>query len=421
VANSGLAEPGLGYLVGLSGGPDSTALLSALLELGREVTAAHYDHRLRDGSEDDADHVAEFCRGLGVRLIRGRRSEELPRGSLQDAARRLRYAFLETARVEAGAEAILLAHTADDVVEGAVLHLLRGCGLAGLRGMPARRGYHRRPLLGVWRSQVETYLKDAGIAPLRDPSNSDVRFRRAWVRHRLLPQLEADRPGIVARLQRAANRAAQLQTTIEAAASRLDGVPRSRIGVASPVIRGEVYRRMYGRAGGPQPGLARRHLEQIDRLVRGGRAGSRLDLPRGIRLRIEPGMAWMEAVGPKPTDELPFRGPAQANLMVRLCPGCDERDAVHLDPARVQSGRLRIGHRRPGLRIRPAFGRGTRKLQDILVDAKVPRGERDNLILVFLDERLAWVPGLAVEADLVAVRGRPSLHVSLGGGCQTPC
>jgi tRNA(Ile)-lysidine synthase len=392
-----------------------------LLELGREVTAAHYDHRLRAGSDEDADRVADLCRSLGVRLIRGSRSEDPPRGSPQEAARRLRYAFLDAARVEARAGSIHLAHTADDLVEGAVLHLLRGSGLAGLRGMPARRGRYRRPLLGVWRAQVETYLTAAGVVPLRDPSNADLRFRRVWVRHRLLPRLEADLPGITQRLYRVANRAAQLQQAVEAAAMELDDAPRSRLVAASPVIRAEVYRRMYGRADGPLPGLSRRQLEQIDRLVLGGRAGSGLDLPRGIRFRIEPETAFMEPVGRERPTPVPPGRPAPTSLLVRPCPGCDEAGAVHLDPTRVDSKRLRIGGRRPGLRIRPASGRGTRKLQDILVDAKVPRRERDLLPLVFLDERLIWVPGLAVEAEVAAVIGRPSLHVSLGGGFPTPC
>jgi tRNA(Ile)-lysidine synthetase-like protein len=130
-------------------------------------------------------------------------------------------------------------------------------------------------------------------------------------------------------------------------------------------------------------------------------------------------MAWMEPVVSEQAAPPPSSG--LMSLVVRPCPGCDEPDAVHLDPTRVESGRLRIGRRRPGLRIRPTGSRGTRKLQDVLVDAKLPRQQRDVLPLVFLDERLVWVPGLAVEADLVAMIGRPSLHVSLGGGFPTPC
>src|SRR5213593_4735113 len=145
-------------LVAVSGGPDSTALLIALHEAGHNLTAAHYDHALREGSGAVARQVAGLCASLDVPLITERRAEPLPKGSLQAAARLLRYSFLDRARVEAGADVAATAHTADDLVEGVVLHLLRGCGLAGLRGMPARRGHYVRPWLHVWRSEVRAFL-----------------------------------------------------------------------------------------------------------------------------------------------------------------------------------------------------------------------------------------------------------------------
>src|SRR5437879_4671864 len=149
-------------LVAVSGGPDSTALLIALHETGHDLVAAHYDHALREGSDAVAREVAGLCERLGVQLITERRSEALPKGSLQAAARTLRYAFLDRARVESGAEVVALAHTADDLVEGAALHMLRGCGLAGFRGMAARRGHHVRPFLRAWRRAVRGFLERPG-------------------------------------------------------------------------------------------------------------------------------------------------------------------------------------------------------------------------------------------------------------------
>src|SRR5690348_3789207 len=162
-----LIPPAARVLAAFSGGPDSTALLLWLREAGVDVAAAHYDHALRPGSERDAERVAALCAALGVPLLRERRDEPLPRGSVQAAARRLRYAFLERALAASARDVVCLGHTADDVVEGAVLHLLRGSGLAGLRGMPARRGPFLRPLLGVWREDVEAYLAARGVEPLR--------------------------------------------------------------------------------------------------------------------------------------------------------------------------------------------------------------------------------------------------------------
>ena len=165
-------------VVAVSGGPDSTALLIALQEAGRDIVAAHYDHALRDGSAGVALQVAELCARLGVPLISERRAEPLPKGSLQAAARQLRYAFLERARIAADAHLVATAHTADDVVEGVALHLMRGSGIAGFRGMPARRGHYVRPLLGFWRSEVREFLRRRGVVAYDDPANLEPRFAR---------------------------------------------------------------------------------------------------------------------------------------------------------------------------------------------------------------------------------------------------
>src|SRR5205807_788270 len=131
-----------------------------------------------------------------------------------------------------GLRTIALGHTADDRVEGVILHLLRGAGLAGMRGMPERRGPFVRPLLGVWRSQVEQFLEARATVPLRDPSNLDRRFARVRVRVDLLTRLEEDRRGLTLHLHTAARRAAELQLTLEAEASRLLGADPRRVALA---------------------------------------------------------------------------------------------------------------------------------------------------------------------------------------------
>ena len=371
-------------LVAVSGGPDSTALLVALHQSGEQVVAAHYDHALREGSDVPARMVAELCERLGVRLIAERRSEPLPKGSLQAAARKLRYSFLDRARLEAGADLVALAHTADDVVEGAAFHLLRGSGLAGLRGMPERRGHYVRPMLRVWRKEVVEFLERRGIVAYEDPANRDTRFSRVKLRLEVLPALERDRPGIVSRLHGAAMAAARLQERAEGAPTRV-----------------EVLKRMYREAGGADPGLSRTHIDAMLRLLEPGRGGRGVDLPGALRFRI---------VGPhmqviaRPGMPAPPR-----RLAVTSCGGCGDAHAVHL-----RSGLdLRIGYRTPGLRMRPAGGRGTRKLQDMFVDARVPREDRDTWPLVFAGDRLAWVPGVAVDADHAALPGQSGVHVSI--------
>ncbi len=405
---SGLIRPDDRVLVAVSGGPDSTALLVAASEEGHDVTAAHYDHALQAGSGAAAAHVEALCRRLGIELVTERRSAAVRRGSVQAAARELRYAFLERALVQTGAQVVALGHTADDLVEGVVLHLMRGCGLAGMRGMPACRGPFVRPLLSVWRREVVDFLLQRGIEALEDPANADTNFARVRVRREILPALERDRPGITRRFHGAALQAAALHDSIavDAGEALRDGVlRRSAVAAAQEPVAAELMRQLYARAGGAQPSLSRAHLTSMLRLARPGRGGRGVDLPGGLRLRI---------VGE--TMEIVASGAAQkrkegrsAQLAVAACSGCADEEAVHLK----EGLDLRLGVRAPGMTMRPRGGRGTRKLQDIFVDARVPREERDAWPLVFAGDRLAWVPGVAIDADLSSERGAAGQHVSV--------
>ena len=407
VLGSGLLDPS-GMLVALSGGPDSTALLLALREGGIPVVAAHFDHALRPASGQDATAVADLCARIGVELISGVRTEPLAPGSLQASARAARYHFLDSALRDSGLARVALGHTADDLVEGALLHLLRGSGLAGMRGMPARRGPFVRPLLSCWRSEVEAFLARRRVRPLRDPSNHDLRYARVRVRLQLLPQLEADRPGLTARVHGAALQAARLQEELESRAVQLMGAAAGRIPLrtlagAPPAVRAEALRRLYAAAAGTGSGLDRSHLSALARLVSEGRSGDAIDLPRAIRAR-----RGYEALEMSARAETPQPTP---DLRTRPCDGCDDRSAGHFPPGTE----LRLGTRLPGLRMRPLPGGRTRKLQDILVDAKVPRHLRDALPLVFADGELAWVPGVARDARWAAVTGTRSIHAEVVG------
>ncbi len=401
--DASLIPTGARVLVAFSGGPDSTALVVSLHEAGVDIVAAHYDHALQPGSALVAEHVARLCDALGVELLTGRRREPLPRGSVQAGARALRYDFLERVARQAGATTIAVAHTADDVVEGTVLHLRRGCGIAGLRGMPARRGRIVRPLLSVWRRDIEVYLDRHGVVAVDDPANMDPRYARVAVRRHLLPALERDRPGITRRLRAVAARAEALQHEIERRTDEVvksGAVNRETIARLSEPVAVEVLRRLYATVAGPQPALARSHLSAMLGLTRGGAGGRGVDLPGGLRFRVVAGEL---QVVPRVAASSRF------SLATRLCPGCEDAAAAHL----TRGLTLRLGFRQPGLTMRPAPGRGTRKLQDILVDAHVPREDRDGWPLVFAGERLAWVPGVAVDRELRAGRGEVSLHVTV--------
>ena len=193
-------------LVGLSGGSDSVALTLLLRELSRHggfelVAVAHLNHQIRPAAvEDEA-----FCRALASRLAlpivvnsvdvpRLARSEGL---SLEDAARRARYAFLEQAAADTGASAIAVGHTRDDQAETLLLKLVRGAGLAGLGAIYPRRDAVIRPLIDVSRTDLQTFLADCGESWREDETNADVTNPRNRIRHRVLPELEAGYGGSV--------------------------------------------------------------------------------------------------------------------------------------------------------------------------------------------------------------------------------
>lgn len=181
----GLRAP---VVVACSGGADSIGLLVLAAEAGLVPTAVHVDHQLRSDSAVDAEVVAAAAAALGV-AWRSVAVDVVPGGNLEARARDARYDALRSAGVELGATAILVGHTADDQAETVVLNLLRGSGGAGLAGMARRRGMIVRPLLHLRRADVRALVTARGFRVVDDPTNADTRWRRAWIRHEVLPAL----------------------------------------------------------------------------------------------------------------------------------------------------------------------------------------------------------------------------------------
>jgi tRNA(Ile)-lysidine synthase len=188
-------------VVGVSGGPDSLCLLHVLHKAGYEVIAAHVNHQLRPEAAAEANVVAGFANSLGVPFVQTsldvRGYSEQEKLSIEESARILRYRFLMETAEEANAQAIAVAHQADDQIETVLMHLLRGSGLSGLKGMPYR-GYLPcvskdipivRPLLGFWREQILEYCAQHDIHPCYDATNEEKTYFRNRIPHELVPLL----------------------------------------------------------------------------------------------------------------------------------------------------------------------------------------------------------------------------------------
>jgi tRNA(Ile)-lysidine synthase len=195
-------------VVGVSGGADSLCLLDVLHALGYPLIVAHFDHGLRPESAADAAQVRGEAEARSLAFVTERqdvaalaREESF---SIEEAARIARYGFLYDQARQNGAQGIAVAHTADDQVETVLMHLLRGAGMAGLKGMTYRIIHPEwdpeipllRPLLGAWRSEIEAWCEEHALWPLHDASNADTTFFRNRLRHELIPYLSDYNPRI---------------------------------------------------------------------------------------------------------------------------------------------------------------------------------------------------------------------------------
>jgi tRNA(Ile)-lysidine synthase len=366
-------------LVAVSGGADSLALLLALHDLGASLAVAHLDHGLREASAADAAFVRTTAAQLGLECVVERRDVTAYRRerklSLEAAAREVRYTFLRETAAKLGAGAIFLGHTADDQVETLLLRLIRGAGAAGLRGMQASEGLLCRPLLAVWREDVEAYLRQKGVEWREDASNLDPRFLRNRVRHELLPLLATMNPGIKPVLLREAVILGQRQAQVEAEVLRRFGLNARQIGAAlegKPVVL----------KGVREPGASEATTLTLT-LSRPRERGQQVSFDQKLPL---PGMVRLPGVGT-------LRAKA---VELRRLP--EPEPAVEYVDLEQTGAELRVRGRRPGDRFVPLGMSGSKKLQDFLVDEHVPLEQRDSLPLVATSAgAIVWVVGMRID------------------------
>jgi tRNA(Ile)-lysidine synthase len=293
-------------LAAVSGGADSVALLAALREQlpAERLVAAHLNHNLR-GPESDADAawVTELCARWGLSLV----AESRPVASLsaswgvgcEEGARRARYEFLEQAAGQAGCAVIALAHTASDQAETVLHHLLRGTGLAGLRGIPEQRPLGTatlvRPLLEVTRGEIAAYLATLGQDHRTDRSNQERAATRNRLRLDLLPQLRAEyNPQIDRALTRLARQVAEVQAAVVHMAGQLLATSREsthsaacvlawqKLASAPQHVLRELFVLIWQQQAWPRQAMGFDHWNRLAELVH---RGGQLDLPGGVVAR----------------------------------------------------------------------------------------------------------------------------------------
>lgn len=457
-----LLEKGERILVGVSGGADSVALLTVLHELsgeeGWELHVAHVEHGLRgEESLADAEFVKRLCGELRLPFHLGqpdvKNFARKKRVSIQVAARELRYAFfLETARA-VGAAKLALAHHADDQAETVLMRILRGTSVSGLAGIPLRRQLDGleivRPLLDVWRDEIEEYCARAQIRYRTDSSNALTGYFRNKIRLQLMPLLRAEynenvKKALVqlgkiasAEDEYLTERAARLLEQAVAGKSSRTATLKVRVVLNAPLAlqRRAITLILYYLCGHTKEWEAK-HIEQILELAAHSMPSARIHLPGGIQAwrqydllhigKREEMISSADAIRVTLPVPRQFRD-SNGKLQFFEVPGLNLRGSIELlegavasagpweavfDYDAVRGRAFQIRTRRRGDIMRPLGMTGTKRLKEVFMEARIPREQRDLWPIWVLGEEIAWVTGIRRgNVAIVHAQTRQTLRV----------
>ena len=419
-------------VAGVSGGPDSMALLLLLAEsaLDLDCIAAYIDHGLRpDETGAERQAVEQLARTCGARFTSKTvavREHAARHGlSIEDAARTLRYQALEEIRCEYGADVIAVAHTADDQVEEFLLRMIRGSGRKGLSGMRHRQGRVVRPLLSLRKQELTDYLVERGISFSVDSSNLDRRFLRNRIRLELLPFLEEQYNPSIRRTLLQTMDILQVEEDLlqQLAAEALPEPPHSggeRLTLPVAALRDRhpaLRRRMVEEtcwAMAARPSF--RQIGLILHLLETAAAEAEVHLGGGLRV-LKRGDAlvfhypqgrspFRGSGGNRPVVDVEISGPGSypvAEVGATLDIARDDAGTAAINPTSlvVDADRisfpLRLRSVAPGQRFRPSKGAGSRKISRFLNDRGIPASLRHSCLVLCCQEQVVALPGLAVD------------------------
>jgi tRNA(Ile)-lysidine synthase len=455
-------------LVGVSGGADSLFLLDLLSRSNYPFIVAHLNHQLRPEAEHDAQFVESITGRLGIPFVLGKEDvvafAQRSGLSIEEAARHLRYSFLFENAKQVGAQAVLVAHHADDQIETVLMHFLRGSGLAGLRGMHYLSFPNpwsdeiplARPLLGFWREEIDAYLQDHKLEPIEDKTNRDTTIFRNRLRHELIPSLTRYNPGIRKVLYR-------MSQVLDADYEILEGIVDSAwqeickeqgpgytsfrfaalstqpVGIQRYLIRKGINFLL--------PGLRDIDFHTVDRaldFIKMPTQSKRMELAAGLYILLEDELLWLaNDTAVLPDRAWPQLSPNDNNcielslgLTGNLLLGQGWRIEVDLQKTSRDSYRqvlenpdmlqawvdieqvqfpLAVRCRQPGDRFRPAgmSGRSV-KLSDFMINVKMPERARARWPLVYSGSELMWVPGYRLAHSFLISDSTPHvLHLRL--------
>ncbi len=426
-------------LVAVSGGPDSVCMLHILSnlqkELGVTLHVAHLNHLLRGAeAEADADFVADLARRLGIAATIEQRDVKAYHAerhlSLEEAAREVRYAFLAGVAGSIGADRAAVGHTMDDHVETILMHLIRGSGTRGLRGLQPISRWRAagasltiiRPLLPISREETASYCQFHQLEPRIDASNLSLSPLRNRIRHKLIPLLQGYNPRVTDALLRTArivaddiafidSEAADMWRIVAREQENTITLDRERLAPLPAALKRHILRMSIEKLLGDLRDIEARHIEQIiDALDKP--AGKRISLPGGLTFATEYNKY---RLGPEAPALSPFP-PLGAEFKLKV-PGETRRHGWQIKATVISRGdmkedddrftacfdfdrtgdKLTVRARQPGDRFQPLGMGEPKKLNEFMIDAKIPRAWRGRIPIVCSPNHILWIAGWRID------------------------
>ena len=438
IANLGMFKAGDNVLAAVSGGPDSVALLHILLELAPKYAfrlgIAHLNHGLRqDNSDRDAEFVASLSGRLGLPFygekVDVRKYRRQHRLSLEEAARNVRYAFLNEVANRNGFSKIAFGHHSDDNAELVLMYLFRGSGSQGLSGIPPMRdGKIVRPLMDLKRCEIMDYLNAKKWQYVSDASNADLTFVRNKIRHQLIPELKATyNPKIVDALNRLASIIRSEEEWIDQLVGPIfkgvvsdasqDGIrlflaPLQQLPLAA---KRRVVRKAVLSVHGDLRRITMSHVDAVIHLAGSGPGSGELDLPNQIKVsKCGAEIAFVrhgqnlrkKSIEPIPVFQYELIQPGKVVIKETGCVITTVEIGIHDLPEFEQADTniaffdkeklkfpLCIRNLRPGDRFSPLGLHGTQKLNKFFIDHKVPNSARATCPILLSQDKIIWLAG----------------------------
>lgn len=411
------------FIVGFSGGYDSMCLLHTLSSFDVKFVATHFNHGWRIEADDEEQVCKDFCLKLGIEFYSERASNDLKKS--ESVAREARYDFFNRACCLYSADGIFTAHNSDDNAETLIYRIAKGTGIYGLKGISANRDNIWRPLLNCTREEIEQYCLEQGLVPNVDSSNSDVKYRRNFIRHEILPKLQEINPEIKSAINSLSELAELEECVVEEYLSLITSevveddfiYTQKFLKLSTPVKQRLLYSFLKNYL---QEYSLKKVVEVLDFILKNStqRQAVKMSLTTARWLSVNEQKVFIysekdDKIQPvivegegcysfadytfelKPCDELPAKFPSDKSGVAYV----DLSDIEY--PIEIRFGNL------PKDKIIPFGMSGRMVLKKYLSGKSIPQHLRGSLPVLALGNSVLWIPNVGLSAD-VAVKTKPT-------------